>query len=640
MRDVADQIRAYAEAVEATVPDRPVGEAVGLRKRSRRRMGRAVFAAAAAIVLGTGVLLVLDNDHDRLPVVSGPDERPSPDDWDLLPDAPIVGRQAQVTVATDDELVVWGGRAGADLADGAAWSFDQHRWRTIAPSPLSARFGAVGVWTGQEVVIWGGTGGNDALAYDGAAYNPAADRWRSLPAVGPSIGALDDVTGAAWTGSELLLTNVQGRMNEFLPSDTFALDPSSGEWRALPPKPHRPSKSDDRGVRGVTAAWTGNELLVVSITDGVPVTIDRLDPASEEWAPTVSTEVNGLQVEPDAVVWTGDRLVIAGSYEPGAVYQPGTEKPITLEPSRTQARYPAQALGGTVSVGDRILDLATLEWSDAATIPVEGTREFPGTAAHEGRLYVWGGSGCPPNASCIGFVGVGPGLVWTPPSRDEGVASSTTEPSGSSTTHTTPLEDPVAPPTTINPEPAVPEPLPRIAVGQVRIVARGSTDDYQWQLRAWRSQNELCLAVQRTKNVGDDADALGALAGPVAIAAGTHVCDAVTAAPPAITGFSGAEPFPDNTPGQPSPAGETRHHFSYGFTSNDARLVIGTVEGKKVSQALPQPIKGLNMQPWIIEVPDDTHYNDVDYEALDAAGNQLGVLTSDTPRLPRPTTTR
>lgn len=61
--------------------------------------------------------------------------------------APIDTRVGAVAVATDDELVVWGGRNGDLLGDGAAYSFDDDTWRTIAPSPLSARSDAVAVWT-------------------------------------------------------------------------------------------------------------------------------------------------------------------------------------------------------------------------------------------------------------------------------------------------------------------------------------------------------------------------------------------------------------------------------------------------------------------------------------------------------------
>ena len=63
VRDVADQIRAYADAVEATVPDPPMGKAVVIPQRRRRRMGRTVIAAAAAVALGIAGLLVLDDDH-------------------------------------------------------------------------------------------------------------------------------------------------------------------------------------------------------------------------------------------------------------------------------------------------------------------------------------------------------------------------------------------------------------------------------------------------------------------------------------------------------------------------------------------------------------------------------------------------
>ena len=137
------------------------------------------------------------------------------------PPAPVAGRSGHVMVATDDELIVWGGRNDALLADGAAWSFADQRWRTLAPSPLSPREHALAVWTGSEVLIVGGADGTR----DAAAYDPATDTWRELP--GLPFDASEELSSAAWTGSELVVAQIQGRANEFHPSDTYVLEPAA-----------------------------------------------------------------------------------------------------------------------------------------------------------------------------------------------------------------------------------------------------------------------------------------------------------------------------------------------------------------------------------------------------------------------------
>jgi hypothetical protein len=53
-------------------------------------------------------------------------------------------------------------------------------WRQLAASPLAARVGHSAVWTGGELLIWGGGPIGARPLADGAAYDPAADRWRRL----------------------------------------------------------------------------------------------------------------------------------------------------------------------------------------------------------------------------------------------------------------------------------------------------------------------------------------------------------------------------------------------------------------------------------------------------------------------------
>ena len=77
----------------------------------------------------------------------------------------------------------------------------------MSPSPLAARRTA-GVWTGKELVIWGGRNIVDTKYFtDGAAYDPATDKWRMLPPVNLSArdrigaGVAFDVSTANQAGA-------------------------------------------------------------------------------------------------------------------------------------------------------------------------------------------------------------------------------------------------------------------------------------------------------------------------------------------------------------------------------------------------------------------------------------------------------
>ena len=139
-------------------------------------------------------------------------------------------RARHTAVWTGEEMIVWGGYTCDDRprADGAAYAGS---WRTIARAPIAARSYHVAVWTGDEMIVWGGSRGRRLLV-DGAAYDPARDRWHRIPAPPPEIR---DVTGGqtAWSGGELV---VWGHSNV---RQGAAFDPASGAWRALPDAPIR-----------------------------------------------------------------------------------------------------------------------------------------------------------------------------------------------------------------------------------------------------------------------------------------------------------------------------------------------------------------------------------------------------------------
>jgi hypothetical protein len=159
-------------------------------------------------------------------------------------------------------LVAWGGQAadGHQAAgEGAAYDPAADRWEALPPAPIPARFGASAVWTGREVLFWGGQAGTDSVFADGGAYDPVARRWRALPKA--PIGARTSHQ-AVWTGTEMV---VWGGFERCCPIDSMihdqaaaAYDPATDQWRRIGDVP--PPWSGDDGS-AVTVAYAGRPLV-------------------------------------------------------------------------------------------------------------------------------------------------------------------------------------------------------------------------------------------------------------------------------------------------------------------------------------------------------------------------------------------
>lgn len=83
-----------------------------------------------------------------------------------------------------------------------AGSLANYRWSVLPAAPFETRGGTVAVWTGQQMIIWGGNSSRlDAVLHaDGAAYDPAARTWDSLP---PSPLTARASSASVWTGQAL-----------------------------------------------------------------------------------------------------------------------------------------------------------------------------------------------------------------------------------------------------------------------------------------------------------------------------------------------------------------------------------------------------------------------------------------------------
>ena len=291
--------------VDSRAALRPAPDRAGL-DRSARTLGLGVLLVGLVFA---GALSGIDQRDRRREAAFVPPaptapvgaDEPAPEGWRRGAPGPLRHRDFAAQVWTGRELVVWGGDPDGD--SGAAYDPATDRWRAIAPAPIPARCDPATGWTGREVLVWGracrlrsgpSPGRGDAAA--GAAYDPAADRWRVLPDSPITAGSPGT---SVWSGAEWIIANPEG--------PTAAFDPASGRWRTLADVP-RPSAS-------IIGHWTGREVLVLG--SGVPAeapstvgaTVGHwsaaLDPAHNRWRtlPRPPLELAAT------AVWDGRRLV-------------------------------------------------------------------------------------------------------------------------------------------------------------------------------------------------------------------------------------------------------------------------------------------------------------------------------------------
>jgi hypothetical protein len=265
---------------------------------------------AATAWTGTELLVVGGSNGPGLDPI-GASYDPASDRWRPLADPPGGAGGPGETVGgpgvwTGTELVLWRYALAYDPEDDS--------WRRLARAPLSQRARPLTVWTGREVVVWGGCWlaesqcdeVNRGLLDDGAAYDPATDTWRAIPA-GPLRPAVHAV--GAWDGRRVVIT-----VTDLDPRPgvrAAAWSPASGVWEVLPDPP-----LPDR--RGAAAVWTGSRFVVWGGGSGsydIDADADRgaaFDARTERWAVLSPSPGPGRLLH--AMAMAGDRIYISTSH--------------------------------------------------------------------------------------------------------------------------------------------------------------------------------------------------------------------------------------------------------------------------------------------------------------------------------------
>jgi hypothetical protein len=172
---------------------------------------------------------------------------PATQRWTQLEDAPAPGVNAD-SVWTGQEAVFLFGTEGRLI--GQAHDPATGAWRTIERAPIASRFGAVAVWTGSEIIVWGG--GRDETAISGAAYDPIGDKWRRISDAPIAL----NLASGMWTGREMLVFGSLLDARNIADTKTSvgaAYNPATDTWRELP--------ASELSPQATSAVWVGDRMV-------------------------------------------------------------------------------------------------------------------------------------------------------------------------------------------------------------------------------------------------------------------------------------------------------------------------------------------------------------------------------------------
>lgn len=271
----------------------------------------------------------------------------------------------------------------------------QAAWQELAPGPLGERIEYSAAWTGRELIVWGGWSGTTTheLHADGAAFNPATNTWRMLPAA-PGAGRAGAAT--VWTGSELLILGGEtagGRV-----ADGLSFDPATDTWEQLPSGP-----LTEPTVKA--SVWTGSEAVILATTPDETIQVVSYAPQSRTWSalPTPATPVNrsvGLTVSNGRILLFGGVVDELGATAPSGEFalqeldaESGRWQSVTKIGVAAQGADVGVTDGGLAVVDYRLKALTSQDsgrtWQPIGDMPVAPMECTPQTTSTSHGLFVW-----------------------------------------------------------------------------------------------------------------------------------------------------------------------------------------------------------------------------------------------------------
>ena len=116
----------------------------------------------------------------------------------------------QMLTTLGDEMIVFGGRKGSYLGNGASFDVAQQTWQKLpgGKKAPSKRESHTALWTGRFMVVLGGVRQSHPTYLpeypeDISAYEPSTRKWHPIDAQGAPPASVDH--SAVWTGKQLLV---------------------------------------------------------------------------------------------------------------------------------------------------------------------------------------------------------------------------------------------------------------------------------------------------------------------------------------------------------------------------------------------------------------------------------------------------
>jgi N-acetylneuraminic acid mutarotase len=265
---------------------------------------------------------------------------PAMDAWSSIATPTLSARYGHQAVwsTTTNEMIVWGGQSSSCTSsycnDGAAYDPATNSWRPIPAPPIAGRWRHTMIWTGTEVVVWGGQGSGSAFLRDGARFDPKTNVWTKFP--DPVAGFDGRIESAAvWTGTEVLVWG--GHNSSIVPysrNDGARYLPS-GSWSTFTAPAEGVFAAGTSSRRFATQAWFGNGKLwlwsgATTTSSSISATAASggawYDPATDTWGTMDLTGAPTTNRARATVVWTGKEAILwggASSTSGSTFYQDG-----------------------------------------------------------------------------------------------------------------------------------------------------------------------------------------------------------------------------------------------------------------------------------------------------------------------------
>ncbi|MCM2278870.1 MAG: choice-of-anchor D domain-containing protein [Oligoflexia bacterium] len=257
--------------------------------------------------------------------------------WTATAASPLAGRSFAASVWTGSQLLVWGGGAGAatKFADGARYDPVADSWSPMsAVGAPSARSHATAVWSAgaatERMIVWGGLAAGDVADATGAMYDPVNDDWAPITALGAPSARFGHT--AVWDETRGRMMVWGGGAGAVLGAGLgFEYDPALDTWNAI----NDALADTPAGRFQHTATWAGSKMLVwggclaknageACQLGGETATGAIFDPGVPSWTPISAVGAPSARYQHSAA-WNGSTLVIWG----GATDTDGTEPGIT-----------------------------------------------------------------------------------------------------------------------------------------------------------------------------------------------------------------------------------------------------------------------------------------------------------------------